>query len=231
MNITKKQLIIVCALILFNLITYNLFVKTGGYDMSGQYIPYDQKRAVWSSVVTLFIGIPLVSFLLGVIVALFPFRKLPYQKRYLRASLLTLLALNGLMAILLGLIMAMTAIGVYPPKHDDHITTNQLSKEEVMYQFKQEAKALFDSSYYYIDIGLIALENGQEPTVVSESIGPKLKLFESRLDSLSREFSATVFALGVTEYELNQLMDALNAYFQPMADKLQQLKMSGVELE
>ena len=156
----KKHLLIIGGLVIFNLVAYNLFVKTGGYDASGQYIPYDQAKALKSSLITFFIGLPFISFFLGLFVANFPFRKLPYSKKYLRASLLTMLTINGLFSFGLVCIMAMTAMGWYPPPQQDNSVNNQKSKEQGIQEFKNEIKALCDSSDHYFDWGLDAWENG-----------------------------------------------------------------------
>lgn len=227
----KKHLLIIGGLILFNLIAFNLFVKTGGYDASGQYIPYDQAKALKSSLITFFIGLPIISFLLGLLVAIFPFRKLPYRKKYLRASLLTMLTINGLFSFGLVCIMAMTAMGWYPPPNQDDLIDNQKSKEQGIQEFKNEIKVLCDSSNYYFDLGLDALENGQEPNEIGERINPKLKNFERQLDAKTREFQETASDLGLTENEYEKVFDDLSEYIQPMTQKHRQLKEKGVEIE
>lgn len=227
----KKHLLIIGGLVLFNLINYNLFVKTGGYDASGQYIPYDQAKALKSSLTSFFIGLPFISFFLGLLVALLPFRKLPYSKKYLRASLLTMLSINGLFSFGLVCIMAMTAMGWYPPPHQDNFVDNQKSKEQGIEEFKNEIKALCDTSNYYFDWGLDALENGQEPNEIGEKISPKLKSFASQLDSKTRQFQKTASDLGLTEIQYKKVFDDLTEHIQPMTEKHRQLKEKGIEIK
>jgi hypothetical protein len=64
---------------------------------------------------TFLLGLPILSLLLGILVALFPYRQLSYEKKYLRAFLLCLLVMNIIMAICLILIVFMAAAGWYPP--------------------------------------------------------------------------------------------------------------------
>jgi hypothetical protein len=227
----KKHLLIIGGLILFNLITYNLFVKTGGYDSSGQYIPYDQAKALKSSLITFFIGLPFISFFLGLLVAIFPFKKLPYSKKYLRASLLTMLTINGLFSFGLVCIIAMTAMGWYPAPQQDNFVDNQESKEQGVQKFKNEIKVLCDSSNYYFDWGLDALENGQEPNEIGEKISPKLKNFESQLDAKTREFQKNASDLRLTENEYQKVFDDLSEYIEPMTEKHRQLREKGVKIE
>ncbi len=226
----KKHQLIIGGLVLFNLIFYNLFVKSGGYDASGQYVPYDQAKALQGSLATFLIGVPILSFLLGLLVAIFPFRKLPYGKKYLRASLLTMLTINGLFSLLLVFIMAMTALGTYPPTPPDNIGNSAKSKEQGIQEFKNEIKALADSSIYYFDLGFEALKNGEEPSEIGERISPKLKSFESQLDSKSREFQRTAHELGLSEMEYREVFSDLNEYLQPITEKHRELRESGIEI-
>lgn len=59
------------------------------------------------------IGFSILGFILGTIVALFPHKGLPYKSKYLRASLLTILALQILMTLGLILVGLMTLMGWY----------------------------------------------------------------------------------------------------------------------
>ena len=72
----KKNLFILSIAILtvFNIIVYNFFVKTGGI-FGGQFIAYDKNLAMQSSLVTFLIGIPVVSLVFGLLVALFPYKQ------------------------------------------------------------------------------------------------------------------------------------------------------------
>jgi hypothetical protein len=69
---SKKMILIIIGLILFNFITYNLFVKTGGYDAHGNYIPYSVEKNLKSSLVTLLFGLPILCLIFGLIISIFP---------------------------------------------------------------------------------------------------------------------------------------------------------------
>lgn len=59
------------------------------------------------------IGFNILGFILGSIVALFPYKGLPYNKKYLRASLLTIMTIQFIMTVGLILIGLMTLMGKY----------------------------------------------------------------------------------------------------------------------
>jgi len=59
------------------------------------------------------IGYNILGFILGSIVALLPYKGLPYKKKYLRASLLTIMAIQYIMTVGLILIGLMSLMGWY----------------------------------------------------------------------------------------------------------------------
>lgn len=59
------------------------------------------------------IGYNIFGFILGSILALLPYKGLPYLKKYLRASLLTILTIQYIMSVGLILIGLMTLLGLY----------------------------------------------------------------------------------------------------------------------
>lgn len=59
------------------------------------------------------IGYNILGFLLGTMAALFPYKNLPYGKKYLRASLLTILVIQSVMSCGLLVILMMTLVGWY----------------------------------------------------------------------------------------------------------------------
>ncbi len=98
----KKTLIKIGMLILFNTIMFVILIKN---------------RDFWDKLSTSLnanlIGFNMAGFLLGAIVAIFPYKGLSYNKKYLRASLLTIFVLQTIMAIMLILIALMTFLGLY----------------------------------------------------------------------------------------------------------------------
>ncbi|WP_375561778.1 hypothetical protein ACE193_04285 [Bernardetia sp. OM2101] len=99
----KKYVVRILILIVLNTILFGLLIK-GQRSMTDNFM---------SALIANLIGFNIIGFMLGVIVALFPFKGLSYKKRYLRASLLTILTLQIIMAIGHILIGLMTLMGWY----------------------------------------------------------------------------------------------------------------------
>jgi hypothetical protein len=99
----KKYLIRIGGLIIFNTIMFAVFIQGRGFVDN-----------LLTSLNANLIGFNIVGFIFGTIVAVFPYKGLPYSKKYLRASLLTILTLQTIMAVGLILIAIMTFLGWYP---------------------------------------------------------------------------------------------------------------------
>lgn len=52
-----------------------------------------------STIITLFVGLPMLGFFFGVFVNLFPYKKAKFSEKYLRSSLYTILVLESLFFI------------------------------------------------------------------------------------------------------------------------------------
>lgn len=98
----KKTLIRIAGLIIFNTIMFAIFIKGRGFTDN-----------LLTSLNANLIGFNIVGFILGTIVAIFPYKGLSYNKKYLRASLLTIFVLQTIMAVGLVLIALMTFVGWY----------------------------------------------------------------------------------------------------------------------
>lgn len=98
----KKTLIRIGGLIIFNTIMFAIFIKGRGFT----------DNLLTSLNANLF-GFNIVGFILGTIVAVFPYKGLNYKKKYLRASLLTIFVLQTIMTVGLILIALMTFVGWY----------------------------------------------------------------------------------------------------------------------
>jgi hypothetical protein len=98
----KKTLFKIGGLIIFNTIMFTVFIKGRGFTGN-----------LLASLNANLIGFNIVGFILGTIVAIFPYKGLPYNKKYLRASLLTIFVLQTIMAVGLILIALMTFAGWY----------------------------------------------------------------------------------------------------------------------
>ena len=99
----KKYLVRILILIVVNTVLFGLLIK-GSRSTTENFL---------SALNANLIGFNLLGFIIGTIVALFPFKGLPYKKKYLRASLLSILSLQILMTIGLILIGIMTLLGWY----------------------------------------------------------------------------------------------------------------------
>ncbi len=67
----------------------------------------------WTSLNANLIGFNIVGFILGAIVALFPYKGLTYKKKYLRSSLLTILTIQALFTIGLILLIPLILLGLH----------------------------------------------------------------------------------------------------------------------
>lgn len=98
----KKTLVRIGGLIIFNTIMFAVFIKGRGFTDN-----------LLTSLNANLIGFNIVGFILGTIVAIFPYKGLSYNKKYLRASLLTIFVLQTIMAVGLILIALMTFASWY----------------------------------------------------------------------------------------------------------------------
>lgn len=225
----KKQYLIIIGLIIFNLIAYNLFVKNGGYDMKGNYIPYDRSLVLKNSLIAFLISLPILSFILGAIFAIIPYKKLSYAKKYTRAVKITLLAINSLFSAGLISIMMMTLIGWYPVPEEKQ--TSQQQKIEGIKKFEAEINVLADSSIYYFDTGIKALDNGEDPIEISKVISKPLKRLQTKIDLKGRSFSKTASELQLTEKEYDSVFENLGIYMKSIKEKHNRLLENGVKVD
>jgi hypothetical protein len=225
----KKQYLIIIGLIIFNIIAYNFFVKNGGYDMIGNYIPHDNALALKSSLMAFLVAIPIVSFILGAVFAIIPYKKLQYTQKYKRSATVTLLAINSLFSAGLISIMMMTLIGWYPGPEEEQTTQQQ--KIEGIKKFEAEVMVLADSSNYYFDLGIKALDKGGDPIEISKLINEPLKRLQTKINLKSRSFSKTAFELQLTLKEYDSVFGSFGAYIKPIMEKYNVLVEKGVKVD
>ena len=222
----RKHLLIIAGLTLFNIVIYNLFIKTGGYDIDGQFIPYDSSRLLKSSLSTFLFGLPILALIFGLIVSLIPYKNLSYGKKYFRSSVLSLLSINGLFTFGLVIIMIMTFAGLYPQemqKEEKKVLTTQ--------DFHSEFKILADSANYYFNLGIDEVKNGKSPSEVSSLIGPKLNNIKSKIDSKLQDFYNEAQNSGMNQDEYEKTFSELQEYITPLQNKTKELKDLGVEIK
>lgn len=88
--------IILCMVINFILVP---FAPSGeGRHLNGTIATPDE--VVNAAIYSIFIGYPFLGFMLGTIASLFPYKQLPYSKKYLNFSLVIILVLEILMLTL-----------------------------------------------------------------------------------------------------------------------------------
>lgn len=98
----KKTLIKIVVIIIFNTIMFVIFIKGLSY-----------KDKLLTSLNTNLFGFNIIGFTIGTIVAMFPYKGLSYNKKYLRASLLTIFVLQAIVSVGLILIALMSLVGWY----------------------------------------------------------------------------------------------------------------------
>jgi uncharacterized protein YacL len=99
----KKYLIRIVILIVINTVLFGLLIK-GTRSTTENFL-----QALNANL----IGFNILGFILGAIVAIFPYKGLPFKKKYLNASLMTILAIQIIMTVGLILIGLMTLMGWY----------------------------------------------------------------------------------------------------------------------
>ena len=99
----KKYLFRIAILIVINTILFGLLIK-GARNTADNFL---------TALNANLIGFNILGFMFGTIVAVFPYKGLPYKNKYLRASLLTIITIQIIMTIGLILIGLMTLMGWY----------------------------------------------------------------------------------------------------------------------
>lgn len=84
----KKMLFIIGGLVVFNTLMFAVFAKGRGFTAN-----------LMTGLNANLLGLTVIGFILGAIIALFPYKRLGYGKKYLRSSLLTILVLQVIEAI------------------------------------------------------------------------------------------------------------------------------------
>ncbi len=222
---SKRRYLIIGSLVLLNLIAYNLFVKTGGSDLSGHYVGWDRTTALKNSLIAFLLGIPLISFTLGLLFALWPFKNTPYAKRYLRASLSTWLVINALFSIGMLIIAALTLTGRYPQDARNR-ETHVLARQALL----DECNAQADSASFYLDWGLSELENGKDAHEVVRFVKPALDRFADNINKVLQELVDEASKESMSPSEYDRTVSTLEGILNPVKDKIIMLKERGVEL-
>ncbi|KAF5041521.1 hypothetical protein DSECCO2_522150 [anaerobic digester metagenome] len=226
----NKYLFLIASLTVFNIISFTVFIKTGGYDIHGNYLVKDTIGNLKTALICFLFSLPILSLLIGLLVAIFPYRQLEYSKKYFRSFLLTLRFINILFAIGLILIIIMTLLGWYPPKTADN-SIESSTKEQAITTFKTEMKSLSDSANFYFDIAITEIEQGNDKNKVSDLVTPKILFFQNELDRKSRAFYQIATDAGLSKDEYEKVFEDLKLLFQPIADKNEKLKANGIDIK
>ena len=98
----KKYKLWIVGLIVANTLLYTLLIK--GRPLSDTFLAAFYVNAI---------GYNILGFLLGTMAALFPYKNQAYGKKYVRASLLTILVIQSVMSCGLLVILMMSLVGWY----------------------------------------------------------------------------------------------------------------------
>jgi len=99
----RKYVLWIVILIIINTILFTFLIK-GMNSLAENF-----KTSISANL----IGFNIIGFILGAIFALIPYKKLPYSKKYLRASLLTILTIQAIIFVGLIIIGIMTLVNWY----------------------------------------------------------------------------------------------------------------------
>ncbi|GEM_PF-4715436 len=95
----SSMIVLVFGCLITGVIIYSVTpIQEGLTDLWGNTV--SEKKVRESFIKTLFIFIPIFSFLLGLLTSLIPYKKKRYREKYISFSLLTLLGVYSLMLIL-----------------------------------------------------------------------------------------------------------------------------------
>lgn len=100
----KLYLLIACIQGIFNILLYTFLLHGTDY--------MDTRTNFLSSSISILIIFPLLSLLLGAVIALIPYKNIPYKRKYFPATLLIFFILNSLISILLLLVLGKLIITV-----------------------------------------------------------------------------------------------------------------------
>ena len=97
----RKNILRIVGLIIFNTILFSILAEWRGF-----------KENLVTALNAQLVGVNLIGFILGSIVALLPYKGLGYNKKYLRASLLTIFVIQATLAIglLIGALLTILAL-------------------------------------------------------------------------------------------------------------------------
>jgi hypothetical protein len=227
----NKYLFLIAGLTVFNIIAFTVFIKTGGYDIHGNYSVKDTIGNLKTALLCFLFSFPILSLILGLLVALFPYRQLEYSKKYFRSFLLTLRFINILFAIGLILIILMTMLGWYPPKTVEQNPIDNATKEQAITTFKTEMKTLCDSANFYFDLATTEFEKGTDKKVIIEMVSPKILFYQNQLDTKSRGFQKVAADAGLNNDEYEKVFSDLKQIVEPIMDKNEKLKANGIEIK
>lgn len=89
----RNKWILISAILALSTFFMTLVFGSGqGTHLSGEVATYEETKIATLKVV--FINIPILGFILGVVFNLIPYKKAPYHKKFLRTSLLIILILE-----------------------------------------------------------------------------------------------------------------------------------------
>lgn len=219
----RKYLILVIALMIINLLLYILFNRNGGYNMKGEYIEYSFLHALKSSLITILIGIPIISHILGLIFNLIPYKGLEYSKKYFRTVLIIMVVINSSLTIFQIINFSRTN-NVSKPE-------TGIKQTEKLDEFKMDMISFKDSSVYYFDRAIEEAKSSNELFEISKKYSPKLNMYQFKIDSLSRGFHFKLTEYGLTQSDYETCMNEIKAEFSVLSIKYKEYTSAGLVIQ
>jgi len=223
----RIHVILIVAFTLLNLIAFNLFVKTGAYDKSGQFIFDSSSEVFVTSLLSILLIIPIIGVVAGALAAMLPFKNLLYPIRFLRSALLAGLIANAFMTFSLILIIILTLTGQYPQK--TKLATPDEQAEGIA-AFHQQIYTFQDSAHYHIDQALNSLADGVPTHAVKEQYQSAIESFQKEINLANQNFLRIALDLNLNQQQYKQVFIDLSPSMRKLSIKYEQLRTSGIEI-
>ncbi len=94
-----------------------------------------------------------------------------------------------------------------------------------------EMISLKDSSLYYFDKAIEEAELSNDLLEISKRYSPKLKMYQFKIDSLSRRFHTKLFDYGLTQSDYETCMNEIKMGFSVLSIKYNEYRSAGLVIE
>ncbi|HBS87861.1 MAG: hypothetical protein A2W91_10900 [Bacteroidetes bacterium GWF2_38_335] len=216
----NKYILVIILLAIANLLIYNIFNRNGGYNMRGEYIEYSFIQALKSSLIMIFIGIPVASHLLSLVFSMIPYKGLDYKKKYFRTTLLVIIVIYSLLFVI--------QIISYSVIQRDSDFNSNVKQSDKLVEFKNEMISLKDSSVNYFEMAIAESKTSDDLFEISKKYSPKLNLYQHKIDSLSLKFHSKLNEYGLTQSDYESIIKEVKNEFSVLLEKYDEYKKSGL---